>query len=376
MTTATAAGAPGLEEWLKESNDKFLLEFSRSRPIFELSEPPRRAVPHCWKWADMHALMLRSAELTDVEKTFRRSLMFSNPGLFPQPFMTATLDGAISLYNPGERATVHRHTPSASRFGIEGTGGFTTVEGEKCTMERGDLIMTPNRTWHDMGNEGDEQIFFLDVVNDPLVLALGGTFYEFGYTEIDPNADLDQPVEKSVQSVKEPLEHSQRLYAAGGLVPRFTSHQRGRGRNSPMFVYRYAQTREMLDGLRDYEGSPYDGITIEYVNPTTGESAMPTMTFQMQLLRPAEHTLAHRHTTSTAYCVVEGEGATQIGDMRLEWRRNDVFVVPGWMWHEHVNQSDGNAVLFSVSDEAAVSKLGLYREQGRSPDGEIVTVED
>ena len=150
MTTLASESAPGLEEWLKESNDKFLLEFSRARPIFELPEPPRRAVPHCWKWADMHPLMLRSAALTDVEQTFRRSLMFSNPGLFPQPFMTATLDGAISLYNPSERAYVHRHTRSASRFGIEGVGGFYYRGGRKMHdgAGRSDHDAQPNVARH------------------------------------------------------------------------------------------------------------------------------------------------------------------------------------------------------------------------------------
>ncbi len=27
---------------------------------------------------------------------------------------------------------------------IEGSGGFTVVEGEKCPMEKGDLILTPS----------------------------------------------------------------------------------------------------------------------------------------------------------------------------------------------------------------------------------------
>jgi gentisate 1,2-dioxygenase len=158
--------------------------------------------------------------------------------------MTPTLDGACSLYNPRETAPVHRHTPSASRLGLEGVGGFSTVQGEKCTLGRGDLVLTPNGTWHDFGNESDEQIVFIDVVNDPLCLALGGTFYELGYSEIDSGSNSDEPIPKRLQSIREPLDYSQNLYATGGMVPKFAPQVRARDRDaSPMFVYRYDETR-------------------------------------------------------------------------------------------------------------------------------------
>ena len=267
-----------LEALHRDSRELFMIEFSQAAPEFELTEPPKTVVPYCWRWADYYPMLLRSAEIVDPYQAFRRSFMLCNPGLYPKPFMTQTLDGACSLYNPGERAPVHRHTPSASRFGLEGTGGFSTVEGEKCSFARGDLVLTPPGTWHDFGNDGDEQIVFIDVVNDPLCMALGGSFYDLNYTEIDVSSNSNTPVPRQLQSVREPLDHSQRLYAGSGTVPKFVTHRRGNiGDSSPMFVYRYAETRETLERLRDYEGSPYDGIILEYVNPVNGEPAMPTM---------------------------------------------------------------------------------------------------
>ena len=359
----------------KDSRELFLLEFSEVSSFFEITEPAKTALAHCWQWADYYPMLQRAAEIVDPHEAFRRSFMLSNPGLFPKPFTTPTLDGACSLYNPGETAPVHRHTPSASRFGLEGVGGFSIVEGEKCTFGRGDLVLTTTGTWHDFGNDGDKEVVFMDMVNDPLCLALGGSFYDFDYTEVDPLSNSSEPVSKLVQSVREPLNHSQNLYAGGGIVPRFVSHERGSNpKASPMFLYRYEQTRETLERLHDYQGSEYDGIIIEYVNPVNGEPAMPTMSFYMQLLRAGEHTAAHRHTAATVYCVVEGAGATQADDTRIEWNRNDIFVVPGWEWHEHINQETQDAVLFSVSDEAVFKKLGLHREQGRTADGDIVEI--
>ena len=374
MITHIDEGRSAIETLRKDARKLFMIEFSEASPEFELTEPPKTVVPHCWRWEDYYPMLQQSAEIVDPQQAFRRSFMLCNPGLYPKPFTTQTLDSACSLYNPGETAPVHRHTPSASRFGLEGTGGFSTVEGEKCSFGRGDLVLTPPGTWHDFGNDGDKQIVFFDVVNDPLCMALGGSFYDLDYTEMDTSSNSNTLVPRQLQSVREPLDHSQRLYAAGGVVPKFVTHRRGSiGDSSPMFVYRYEETRETLERLRDYEGSPYDGIIVEYVNPVNGEPAMPTMEFSLQLLRPAEHTSPHRHTASTVYCVVEGAGSTQVGEMHIEWRRNDVFVVPGWEWHEHINQAS-DAVLFSVSDKPVFRKLGLHREQGRDTTGDLIAV--
>jgi gentisate 1,2-dioxygenase len=358
---------PDVEALRIDAHKLSLIEFSQARPVFELSEPPKTAVPHIWKWRDYYPMLRRAASLIDADKSFRRSFMFSNPGLFPKPFMTPTLDGACSLYNPGERAPVHRHVPSASRLGIQGSGGFSTVEGEKCGMGEGDLVLTPAGTWHDFGNESDKEALFVDIVNDPLCMALGATFYELDYRE--------EGLPKRLQTVREPLDRSEKLYSTGGIVPTFVKH--GRGWNpsaSPMWVYRFEHVQETLDRLRAHAGDPYDGLMIEYVNPVTGASAMPTMSFNMRLLRRGDKLAEHRHTSSTVYCAVQGSGTTRIGDTSFRWERNDVFVVPNWTWHSHENTSGEDAFLFSVSDEAAMRKLCLYREQGRNSNGDIVEV--
>jgi len=82
------------------------------------------------------------------------------------------------------------------------------------------------------------------------------------------------------------------------------------------------------------------------------------------MLRPGESTRAHRKTASTVYCVLEGEGYTDVGGERLEWGRNDVFAIPSWVWHEHRNVGKSDVFLYSVTDEPAVRALGLFREEG------------
>jgi gentisate 1,2-dioxygenase len=113
------------------------------------------------------------------------------------------------------------------------------------------------------------------------------------------------------------------------------------------------------------DGSPYDGIIMQYVNPATGGPVMKTLGACIQLLRAGERTRAHRHTGSIVYNVAKGEGFSIIAGRRFDWRKNDIFVVPSWAWHEHANASDReDAVLFSFNDLPSMQALGLYREEG------------
>jgi gentisate 1,2-dioxygenase len=331
----------------------------------ELAEPKKSYQPHIWYWKDLHPLMLDAGRSIPLSEADRRVMILSNPAVFPKHYSTNTLYVSCSIYNPGETASVHRHTPSASRFVLEGNGGYTTIEGEKCTMSRGDLIITPNGTWHDHGNEGNEPVLWVDVLDLPLVEMLGATQFEFAYEE--PAGDLSNSqamIRRDTQTIRLAPDHSTKVYAGGGLLPTFINHQRGRSRSTPMFVYRWEDTERALNRLRDYEGSPFDGIMLEYTNPTNGEAVTTTMAFGVQMLRPGDHTKRHRHTSSTAYCCLSGRGRTIVGDHVLEWGRNDMFVVPSWAWHEHINANPkDDAVLYSVSDSPTLHRLGLYREE-------------
>ena len=46
---------------------------------------------------------------------------------------------------------------------------------------------------------------------------------------------------------------------------------------------------------------------------------MQTIGASMQMLRPGEHTRAHRHTGSFIYQVAKGRGFSIIGGKRFDW---------------------------------------------------------
>jgi gentisate 1,2-dioxygenase len=307
-------------------------------------EPRVRSMPYIWRWRDVRPRMLRAGELVTAAEAERRVLMLTNPGLGEQLGATATLFAGIQLILPGEIARTHHHTPAAIRFIVEGDGAYTTVSGEKSLMSKGDYLTTPNWTWHNHGNESDEPMIWLDGLDIPFVTKLDAVFFE-------EFPELTQPISK-------PLDDSIRRWGSN-LRP---SWQKPQGAYSPILNYRWAASRAALRALSQDEGSPFDGIIMEYVNPYNGGPTLPTMAAYLQLLRRGEHTQAHRHVASTVYHVAEGGGHSAISGQRFDWQDGDTFVVPAWSWHEHAAEQ-GEAVLFSFSDRPILQAFALDREE-------------
>ena len=90
----------------------------------------------------------------------------------------------------------------------------------------------------------------------------------------------------------------------------------------------------------------------------------------MQLLRPSQATLAHRHTGSVIYHVAKGSGHSIVGGRRFDWKEHDIFCVPSWAWHEHINDdADNDACLFSFNDFPMINALDLHAEEEMDANG-------
>ena len=360
----TRANAPQKSPWQQGADENPVAIPDGAAPL-HAPPPVHKPAPHLWKWSDIHPYLLRIAEIAPLEFTDRQQFLLVNPALGGRLQVTNTIRVAISIYKPGDEAVSHMHTPNASRTILSNEGGYSTVEGENCTARRGDLIFTPNGTWHGHGNDSAEPVIWMDVLDWPLLESLDCIWIE----EEDPSRTANAPTPSA--------DYSQRLYGQGGMVPSFTTQPRGVGQgNSPLFHYPGTQIRGMLDGLASEEGDPYEGIRIDFTNPVDGAPVFTTLGYGAQMLRPYEATLPKRETASTLYCVLAGKGVTEIGGIKLEWSENDIFVVPNHLWRNHVNTDPDNpAVLYSVSDAPLLQKLGHYRAQGRTKAGDMIALE-
>ncbi len=316
--------------------------WSRPGPLIE---PKKTRVEPClWRWAEIEPLVRRSADFVSPDRgAERRILRLANPGV-PERTSTHTISVAVQYLLPGEVAPAHRHTPNALRFMIHGQGAYTTVEGDKCVMRPGDLVLTPSQAWHDHGNEGTEPVIWLDGLDSPVV-----RYLEILTTQ--PHAENRQPTGK-IAGV------SQRRFGTAGLrpcVPLVQGPER-------LLHYRWESTYSTLLALAELEPSPFDDILLEYVDPATGGPALRTIGCYIQMIRPGVRTRAHRHNACAVYHVVLGSGSTTIDGTRYEWHRRDFFAVPPWSEHEHVNNGAEPAILFSMQDVPLLAALGLYHE--------------
>ena len=335
----------------------------------------QRAIPYLWRCAeDIEPILDRAVQLVTMDDSERRSLILVNPGLAPKRATVSTMYTAYRLNDANEIMPPHRHSPSAIRFGLKGKGNFTGVDGEDIVFGPGDMLLTPNDTWHNHGTVGNEQALNLSVLDLPLVETLNAIHFEHDYKE-EVNGKL---VSKKQQTPRFSPDYSQRIYGYGGLLPRFASKaKRGAGLSSPMFVYRWEMMRELLDRHRDNDGDAHDGLMVEYIDPTTGEPVFRTMTFFVQMLQPGQKTLPVKTTSSLLVSPFEGKGHSIVEGKKFDWNQFDTLAIPGGSWFEHKNDlSKDPLFLFVASDEPTLKKLALYKKWGKSASGEVSQIFD
>jgi gentisate 1,2-dioxygenase len=310
-------------------------------------EPEANFGPFLWKWKEIRSALDKAAQFVRPEEAFRRFIGYQHPELKLGTAHTLLMGAQMVL--PGEFAPAHRHTMEAIRFVVEGRGAATVVEGEPLPMEAGDLITTPNWAWHDHINSGDTPIVWLDGANGPMI-----HYYQIGFAN---------PFHQRQQAVTLPVGWSQRTYAA--LRPQAFAGASAARNSRPPYRYSWRESEAALQAMAEVPGDPCDGLLMHYVDPLTGGSTLPTMSCELQMLRPGEKARSHRHTYTVVYHAFRGSGTTWIGNQRFDWEQGDSFVVPLWNWHAHENKSREAAILFSINDRPAIEALGFFREETR-----------
>jgi gentisate 1,2-dioxygenase len=302
---------------------------------------------HLWPYADIRPLVLKSGELTPVEKAERRVLYLVDPGRGGSAMQaTATIYVGLQLLLPGEAAPNHRHTPSAARILVEGEGGYTVVDGEKLPMHPGDLILTPSGSWHDHGHDGSEPVIWLDALDLPLFVHLEGSY----------------AVEAPLQAPRNRPDPSELAYRASGLVP---SRRRDRPAPTdfPMMRYPWTRTEDALRRLAEHNGG--EAVELDYVNPETGESCLPTMGFTAMMLRPGEVLRPPQRSSSAVFHVIAGKGTSIVEGVRHDWVARDTFSAPVFAKIEHRAADDEPAFLIRIHDAPLQERLGYYEERER-----------
>jgi gentisate 1,2-dioxygenase len=309
------------------------------------NEPVTACKPALWKYRDARPYLMEAGELITAKEAVRRVLILENPGMRGESCITQSLYAGLQLILPGEIAPSHRHSQSALRFIVEGSGAYTAVDGERTVMHPGDFIITPSWTWHDHGNPGSEPVVWMDGLDIRIVQTFGAQFHE-------PYPEEIQPVARAEGASA--ARFGNNLLPLGAGAPF--------GKTSPIFNYPYARSRESLARLaQDQAPDACHGWKMQFMNPLTGGHAMPTIAAFIQLLPKGFATRPYRSTDGTIFSVVEGTGTARVGGQTFELEPRDSFVVPTWAPVEL--QAASELVLFSFSDRPGQEALGLWREK-------------
>lgn len=280
---------------------------------------PKKAFPPAlWHYAQAKAALDAAGRLINTDLAERRNLILTNVKAGSTYGTSATLVSAYQMIMPGEHARSHRHTANALRLVVDAEPGtYTVVNGVRLEMMPGDVLLTPNWCWHGHGNDGKANGYWIDFLDIPLVHLLEPMFFE-------PNPEEYPEGERPAAP-------------------------------SPMH-FPWGETRQRL-AAAPTEASGRYGVQLEL----GGAPALPTTALYMMKLGAGAATTSGRTTANNIYSPVEGEGETVVEGESFAWARGDVLVVPSW--HTHFHRSDKGAVLFRVTDEPTLSKLGFLREE-------------
>ena len=240
------------------------------------------------------------------------------------PYTTDTLYAGLQILLPRETAPAHRHRAFALRFVIEGSGGFTAVEGERIEMCRGDVILTPSWQWHDHGNEGTGPVIWLDGLDLPLWQHLPINF-------------VDQYAEPRYPSAPAPN--------SAARIP----------------------WKIVADEL-DAQKTPHALSLYQYHLSGTSHLSK-SISAQAERVEAGYTTNNSQEVLSYIYHVYEGQGFSTVktandrSAKRIDWVGKDTFTVPAWSELSHTcTMNVGAAYLFAINDKPMVENLTFLRK--------------
>jgi gentisate 1,2-dioxygenase len=285
-----------------------------AKPTPSLYPQPKQVfVPAHWRYRDARAALHAAGRLVGTEWAERRNLIMANPIPGNDYATVRTLVGAYQMIKGREAARSHRHTPNAMRIVLEGSPDmYTIVDGVKIPMLAGDILLTPNGCYHGHLSESDQEGYWIDFLDAPLVQHLGPMFFE-----VHPDA----------------LEKSDRVDARSPMRFAYTDYR-------PRLI----ESAEIAPGVRSLELGPPQLATFDRV--------------VLHLAAGAQWRCA-RSTANRIFTVIEGEGVTQVAGREFHWRTGDMFALPSW--HEYRVDASSDALLLRVSDEPLLRMLDWYR---------------
>ncbi len=277
--------------------------------------PNRDFVPAHWAYREAKAALNAAGRFVNTELAERRNLILANPipgNAYPT---VKTLICAYQMVKAGETAKSHRHSANALRLVLDtGDKTYTIVDGKKIPMVPGDVLLTPNWSWHAHSNESTQHAYWMDFLDVPTVHLLGPMFFEHHPDGIEKADEVtaDTPM-------RFPFEET---------------------------ISRLEKADEFSPGAR----------IIELGKPAP---AMATISLKVIRLDAGASCTFEPSTLSTIYSPMQGTGKVTMEDKTFEWSRGDSIAGPAS--YPQVWTANEQSYLLQVSDEPLLARLDWLR---------------
>lgn len=282
-------------------------------------EPRKNFVPFRWRYSDVKPILAAAGDLVDHAMADRRNLTMTNPVEGNLYATVRSMVAAYQLIKPGETADAHRHTPNALRIILEGKGTYTVVNGTRVEMRPGDVLLTPSMLWHshDHSGESQDECFWVDVLDVPLVHLLEPMFFE----------RHPDKLEKDVVKVE-----------------------------SCPLAFRW---EDSVAQLAAQTSAPAHGMCEREIQ--LGNPALKTIALFMQRMNAGFVSNTLRTTANSLFTVVKGSGRTIVDGETIDWNMGDVIAVPAWRTYRH--EADTESYLVRASDGPVMAAFDMLREE-------------
>ena len=280
------------------------------------AEPRKNFVPFRWRYADVKPILDAAGHLVDHAMADRRNLTMTNPVEGNLYATVRSMVAAYQLIKPGETADAHRHTPNALRIILEGKGTYTVVDGTRVEMRPGDVLLTPSWAWHSHSSNGNEDCYWVDVLDVPLVHLMEGMFFERHPDKLEPDVvDAD---------------------------------------SSPI-AFRWEDTLAALAAA----APPAHGMAQREAE--LGNPALRTVALHAQSFNAGFRSALCRTTANSIFTVIQGRGRSVVDGETIEWAMGDVIAIPAW--HAYRHEADVESFMVRASDEPVMRASGMLREE-------------
>ncbi len=289
---------------------KFKNGWSKPTPSL-YPEPKKTFLPAHWSCIHAFSALHAAGKLISTDKAERRNLILANPIPGNDYPTVSTLVGAYQMVMPGEIAKSHRHSPNAMRIIIQGDQNtFTVVDGKSIPMLNGDVLLTPNGSYHGHINKSNIEAYWIDILDVPLVQYLGPMFFQTHPQYFEDNNEIDLNSEM-----------------------RFSYS---------VFSQNVLKGTIVKTGVRKLELGPkklvsFDRFVIHLEPNTVWEN--------------------EKTTFNQIFVVIKGSGSTQVENFNFNWSIGDFLAIPSW--YKFTHRSNEESILIRVTDYPLLKLLNF-----------------